>query len=374
MDYGIDVSMFNAIADANLVRGNGITYAWCKATEGIGWIDPTFANKVSQLRAAGIVVGGYHFARSGDPREQARAFRTVASASGCLDAGALMPMVDMESADVRDGANDFVTAFFDELTVSPMDAYANLDWWANVLRPDTWGTRVILGHVARYNGDPGQPGWGYAQLAVHQHTDKGLVPGIAGNVDRDATVDPYGLQSITIGNVAPVPAPTPPMIPIQPTSDAQKWTVRSGDTLSGIASAWGVTVASVAVANAIADIDLIYVGQVIHRPGSGGSVPTPSAGDSYTVAAGDTLSAIASTHSTTVAVLVALNHISNPDRIVVGQILTLPGAQRVYIVQSGDTLSGIADTLGFPGGYSALAARNHIDDPDTIYPGQKIYY
>lgn len=46
-DYGIDVSH---------VHANGITFAWCKATEGTegtDYVDPTFASKVTQLRAAG---------------------------------------------------------------------------------------------------------------------------------------------------------------------------------------------------------------------------------------------------------------------------------------------------------------------------------
>lgn len=379
MDYGIDVSMYQAIADANAVRANGIAFCWCKATEGTGWVDPTFHNKVDQLRAAGIVVGAYHFMRAGDPGEQARAFREVAGPAGCLDLGALMPMADMESADVQGNANEMVTGFYDALNVSPVDCYGNLNWWQNVLDPATWGPRTILGHIARFNGDPGHPGWAYDHLAVHQHSDQGVVPGIPGAVDRNATVDPYTLQSITIGNVsapAPPPAPAP-----SPVSSATTWTVHSGDTLSRIASAWGVTVASVAVANGIPNPDMIQVGQVIHRPGSDGAGPSPTPGGSgYTVVSGDTLSGIAAAHGTTVAELVALNNIVNPDRINVGQWLTLPATaapptpDRVYTVASGDTLGVIASRLGYPGGYPALAARNGIGNPNAIQVGQRIYY
>jgi 5'-nucleotidase/UDP-sugar diphosphatase len=41
-----------------------------------------------------------------------------------------------------------------------------------------------------------------------------------------------------------------------------------------------------------------------------------------------------------------------------------------YEVQAGDTLSGIADQLGVDA--EALAEANDIDDPDLIYPGQKL--
>lgn len=375
MDYGIDISHWNALVDANAVRANGITYAWCKATEGTAYVDPTFAGKVSQLRAAGIKVGAYHFMRGTDPRAQARHFRTVAAT--CLVPGSLVPMLDMEAADVRSNANEYVRAFYDELGPGIAEVYGNLDWWRNALRPADWGNRNIIGHIARYNGDPGNPGWTYPRMAVHQHTASGTVPGIPGNVDRNATMAGYGLADLLIaGTVQPEPTlpPSPP-----PVQMGDTWIVRPGDTLSRIASAWNVTVSALAAANSISNPDLIYVGQVIHRPGTSGAVPPAQPGTRYQVRSGDTLSEIASRFGTTVAALVALNHISNPDRIYVGQWLDLPAGSaatsgRVYIVQSGDTLGKIAARSNYPGGYLALAARNNIADPNRIYVGQSIYY
>lgn len=377
MDYGIDVSHWNALIDAHAVRGNGITFAWVKATEGAAYIDPTYVGKVGQLRAAGIRAGAYHFARSGDPRAEARHFRTVAE--GCLTPGSLLPMLDMESVDVRSDANAYVRAFYDELGAEVAEVYGNLDWWRNALNPTAWGGRNLLGHIARYNGDPGNPGWNYSRLAVHQHTSTGTVPGVAGHVDRNVTMAGYALSDLLIGG-AGHPVPTPPFHPPVPAQAGDTWIVRPGDTLARIASAWGLTVSAVAVANGIPNPDLIYPNQVIHRPGTGGAAPTPETGARYQVRAGETLSGIASRFGTTVAALTALNHISNPDRIFAGQWLDLPRGNtastigRVYVVQSGDTLGRIAAKLSYPGGYPALAARNHIVDPNRIYVGQRIYY
>jgi N-acetylmuramoyl-L-alanine amidase len=50
------------------------------------------------------------------------------------------------------------------------------------------------------------------------------------------------------------------------------------------------------------------------------------AGAPYVVVSGDTLSAIARAHGTTVAAIVAENDLADPDRIVVGQELRLPSA------------------------------------------------
>lgn len=376
MDYGTDLSMWNAVSDANAMRANGITYAWVKATEGVGYVDPSFFPKVRQLKSAGIVVGAYHFMRAGSATAQAAYFRQVAGDAGCLDGGALMPMADMEAADTRSSADDYVTAFFDALRVEPMDCYANLDWYRNVLNFNAWGRRDVLGHLAHYNGDPGNPAWRYPRAAVHQHTDRGSIPGVAGNVDRNATMGTYDLASITIGRVAPpIAAPVGGGATADP---GDTWTVTAGDTLSRVASAWGTTVSAVAVANGVANADLIFIGQVLRKPGTAGTAGPPPSGETYTVVSGDTLSGIASRSGTTVAVLVMLNHIANPDRIYPGQTLTLPGAaeggQRVYVVAAGDTLSGIAARLGVSGGWAELARRNDIANPDHITPGQRIVY
>jgi LysM repeat protein len=375
VDYGIDVSHYNAVSDANAVRADGITYAWVKATEGADYVDPTFAPKVTQLRAAGIVVGAYHFADGSPVAAQAQHFRDVAVSAGCLVSGSLLPMLDMEDTTARAAANVIVPAFYDGVGVQPQDVYGNLDWWTNVFDRGAWGGRNLLGHIARYNGDPGSPGFTAPDLALHQHTDTGTVAGIPGAVDRDCTMTGYSLAACCIGGAVVVTAP----IPTPPTSSASDtWTVQSGDTLARIASAWGVTVSAVAAANGITNPDLIYPGQVIHRPGSTGAAPAPTAGNTYTVRAGDTLSAIAAAHGTSVAELVTLNHVSNPDRITVGQVLTLPAATAqpvaVYVVKPGDTLGVIAARLHYPGGYVALAARNHISNPNRIAVGQLIYY
>jgi len=98
--------------------------------------------------------------------------------------------------------------------------------------------------------------------------------------------------------------------------------------------------------------------------------PTPAAAGTYTVKSGDTLSRIAAKYGTTVAKLVEINGIKNPNLIHVGQVLRLPGGAVKYTVVAGDTLSRIAAKHGTT--VAKLAADNGIKNPNLIHVGQVI--
>lgn len=95
--------------------------------------------------------------------------------------------------------------------------------------------------------------------------------------------------------------------------------------------------------------------------------PTAQAAGTYTVKSGDTLSRIAAAHGTTVAKLVEINGIKNPNLIRVGQVLHLPGGAVKYTVVAGDTLSRIAAKYGTT--VAKLAADNGIKNPNLIHVG-----
>jgi LysM repeat protein len=94
---------------------------------------------------------------------------------------------------------------------------------------------------------------------------------------------------------------------------------------------------------------------------------------------GDTLSGIASALGTSggwTALYAANRQAIGPDPGLIrpGTVLVLPGraAPVRYTVAAGDTLSGIASALGTPGGWPALYAANRQaigPDPDAIHAG-----
>lgn len=102
----------------------------------------------------------------------------------------------------------------------------------------------------------------------------------------------------------------------------------------------------------------------------------PTNQKTYVVKAGDNLSTIASRYQTTVATLVALNHIKNPNLIYPGQVLILPSTAvepTVYIVKKGDNLSKIVKQFGTT--WQTIYNKNKAtigDNPNRIYPGQRL--
>ena len=98
----------------------------------------------------------------------------------------------------------------------------------------------------------------------------------------------------------------------------------------------------------------------------------------YTVQKGDTLSLIASRYRTTYKKIAQYNNIKNPDLIYIGQKIKIPPsntvvAQVVYTVKEGDTLSKIAEKYNL--NWKKLYEKNKDvigDNPDLIYPGQKL--
>jgi LysM repeat protein len=102
------------------------------------------------------------------------------------------------------------------------------------------------------------------------------------------------------------------------------YVVQAGDTLAGIAARHGVTVSQLATANGLGWSAWVYVGQTLVIPG--GSQAPVSPGGSYVVQPGDTLYSIAVRYGTTVAALLAVNNLANPNFVYVGQRLEIPGA------------------------------------------------
>lgn len=116
------------------------------------------------------------------------------------------------------------------------------------------------------------------------------------------------------------------------------------------------------------------------------SDPSPR---THRVRSGETLSGIAARHGTSASRLASLNGLSKKNLIRVGQTLKLPGGpaaaagsaqagrptagkagSKTYVVRRGDNLALIAKRTGVP--QRQLMAINSLDNPNRIYPGQRL--
>ena len=164
-------------------------------------------------------------------------------------------------------------------------------------------------------------------------------------------------------------------------ASASGYTVKSGDTLSGIAARLGTSVSRLAQLNRLKDPNRIIAGTTL-RTAAGVASSSASGGGSYLVRSGDTLSTIARRLGTSVSALVRANNIADPNMIVAGTRLSVGGGGSVvsapapvarsasHVVRSGETLSSIAARYGTS--VSSLAKRNGLSDPNTIVAGTKL--
>ena len=95
------------------------------------------------------------------------------------------------------------------------------------------------------------------------------------------------LEIPTDGTPTATPAPPPGTTPtpVPPPTGSQIYIVQPGDTLSAIARRFNSTVSSIAQANGISNINLIYVGQRLTIPGSGPVPTSPPPGESFALGA-----------------------------------------------------------------------------------------
>lgn len=140
-------------------------------------------------------------------------------------------------------------------------------------------------------------------------------------------------------------ASAPPSSPVAP--ELSRHVVVEGDTVSGIAAAYGLDVASLLSANGLGASSLIFPGEALVLPPAGSTgpvagevaspeetVPTPASAEEHVVAEGDTLYDIAAAYGVSVAELDAANSLGGSTVIRPGQVLAIRRSTPVVSVAS----------------------------------------
>ena len=186
--------------------------------------------------------------------------------------------------------------------------YANQNWFQNYLDVKSIHEAGYSIWCAKYSTEEPKIA---AEFDIWQYSSSGSVDGINGRVDMNNMYhDIRGIKA-------------EPTVPEATVSKAETvYTVKAGDTLSGIAGKFGTTYQELAKYNGIANPNIIFPGQKIKIPGSQKVEKEPEV-VTYTVKKGDTLSSIAKKYGTTYQKIAKDNGISNPNLIHPGQKLVI---------------------------------------------------
>lgn len=218
------------------------------------------------------------------------------------------------------------------------------------------------------------------------------------HVDQDRNVGDRPVFGTAVARPSQTTVTTVAAVSAAPTT----YTVRQGDTVSGIAARYGLSAQEVLVRNGLGWNTIIHPGQTLHLASTpavttaSASTGSSSASGSYHVKQGDTVSGIASRVGVSTTALLSANKLSQRSVIYPGQTLRVPSAGSAVAapvaststaasssgtssssaragsvtIGTGDTIASIASAHGVT--VSALLSANGLTYTSTIYAGKTL--
>ena len=367
---GIDISHWQGDINFSDVKESGIDIVYIKSSEGNNYIDPLFEQNYNNAKSNGLYVGVYHYLTATTEemaKQQANFFASVISGK----------QIDCKLAMDFEYFGNLNNTQINQISIAFLEQIQQVTGKEPVVYSDTYNaTNTFSGNitnyplwVAEYGVQNPNPNGNWETWVGFQYTDEGEVNGISGYVDRNKFT-----QEIFLSDTSEIPNIDKPNISIQESTTTI--IIQYGDTLSEIAIMYNTTVARLVELNSISNPNLIYAGESLIVPTN---TSTQASDDSiYIVKWGDTLTSIARTYNTTIAAIVNANQIQNPNLIFVGQRLIIPRSASVeitndmnhmlYRVRRGDTLYAISRRYNTT--IANIVRLNRIANPNLIFPGE----
>jgi GH25 family lysozyme M1 (1,4-beta-N-acetylmuramidase) len=224
---GYDISAYQSGLDPAQVPGD---FVIVKSTGGDGYTNPACRDQIAKARAAGKLVGIYHFARDGYTNATAASEAAwFIQQAGDLCDGSTLVVLDWEADNATDVAyaKEWLDTVHAQTGVKPVIYMSFKDIqaadWSPVAAADygLWEAAYVLGYtpIDGYNPPAGLadvPYW--ATRCMWQYTSVGRLPGWGDNLDLDvfygdaATWAAYAAKSdVTAqsGTVTPIAAVDP---------------------------------------------------------------------------------------------------------------------------------------------------------------------
>lgn len=310
---GIDVSNWQAGINLAAVPAD---FVIMKATQGTNYISPDCDRQYQQAKKAGRLLGVYHYVAGGNAQAEADYF--VNNIKGYI--GEAILVLDWEAEQNHAWGNyeylkQVARRVKERTGVIPIiysmaGIYNGISAVAKELNAGLWIAQYADNNPTGYQAHPWNEG-AYG-CAIRQYTSAGRLPGYNGNLDLNIA---YMDRNVWMKYAAkngnkPAAAPSKPAAPAK----------KSEDTIAAevIAGKWG---------NGQDRINRLkkagYNPATIQAKVNAKLGANKPAARTYTVRAGDNLSAIASRYGTTYQALAAKNNIANPNLIYPGQVLKI---------------------------------------------------
>lgn len=184
---GIDISHHQGVIDWSKVKASGkVDFAFIKATEGLGYVDPQFKRNAAAANSVGIAVGYYHYAHpeTNQALDEANAF--VNATKGY--ARQLPYVLDLEGESAK-----LTTAALTVWALTFMREVKRLTGAEVMMYTGAYFARDEVGSelsefplwIAHYGTNKPLDNDTWDKWTVFQYTSSGSVPGISGNVDMN---------------------------------------------------------------------------------------------------------------------------------------------------------------------------------------------
>lgn len=191
---GIDVSTWQGDIDWKKVKADGIEFAMLRSSFGKENIEKQTDNKFHKnyknAKAAGVPVGAYHYSYATtveDAKKEADFFLSIIKGYQ-FEYPVAFDIEDASQMNLgKTRITDIIMAFCERVQAAGyyVSVYTNLDWINN--RIDMNRVKVFDIWLAQWNDKPTYTG----NFGMWQYTSKGVVSGIAGNVDMDIAYYDY---------------------------------------------------------------------------------------------------------------------------------------------------------------------------------------
>jgi lysozyme len=176
------------------LQGAGVAAVMLKATQGTGYVDPTFAPRLRSLAGSGLAVGAYHFGTPEDPVTQVTHFiKTVTAAGGSF--ATVVAALDVESSGGISvaQAEAWVQGFTAQTGATPL-IYGGADYLGAgggaTGRPGMAGCPLWIANYPEKPGSPpaSLPGWADWTLWQYTTGTGGWYAGSVGGVVSDRSI------------------------------------------------------------------------------------------------------------------------------------------------------------------------------------------